>query len=161
MEGTADESDPSVPRLDFAALKESGDGTDIVFYEVKHFDNKELRASDNAKRSVLQQIETYSSRLTKNPDQVRASYRLVCCNLRCLHGMRDRNPQRHAMIEGIADGSRELLLDNDPVLIVFGFDEDQRDGENWKPHRKKLIEKLDRRVFFRGKSDKLVRGISV
>ena len=65
------------------------------------------------------------------------------------------------MIEGIADGSRELLLDNDPVLIVFGFDEDQRDGENWKPHRKKLIEKLDRRVFFRGKSDKFVRGISV
>ena len=110
---------------------------------MKHFDNKELRASDNAKRSVLQQIETYSSRLTKNHDQVRASYRLVCCNLRSLHGMRDRNPQRHAMIEAIADGSRELLLDNDPVLIVFGFDEDQRDGENWKPHRKKLIEKLD------------------
>ena len=157
----ADESDPSVSRLDFAAITEAGDGTNIVFYEVKHFDNKELRASDKAKPKVVQQIETYSGRLTKNHDQVRASYRLVCCNLRSLHGMRDRNPQRHAMIEAIADGSRELLLDNDPVLIVFGFDADQRVGKNWEPHRETLEAKLGRRVFFKGDSKQFVRGISV
>ena len=58
----------------------------------------------------------------------------------------------YAMIESISDGSRALLLDNDPVLIVFGFDADQRDGENWKRHRKKLEEKLGRRVFFKGDS---------
>ena len=158
----ADESDSSVSRLDFAAITEAGDGTNIVFYEVKHFDNKEeLRASDKAKPKVVQQIETYSGRLTKNHDQVRASYRLVCCNLRSLHGMRDRNPQRHAMIEAIADGSRELLLDNDPVLIVFGFDADQRVGKNWEPHRETLEAKLGRRVFFKGDSKEFVRGISV
>ena len=118
----ADESDPSVSRLDFAAITEAGDGTNIVFYEAKHFDNKEeLRASDKAKPKVVQQIESYSARLTKNHDQVRDSYRLVCCNLRSLHGMRDRNPQRHAMIEAIADGSRELLLDNDPFLNCVRF----------------------------------------
>ena len=65
------------------------------------------------------------------------------------------------MIEAIADGSRELLLDNDPVLIVFGFDADQKVGTIWKPHRKKLIEKLDQRVFFKGDSKQFVRGISV
>ena len=156
------ESDPSVSRLDFAAITEAGDGTNIVFFEAKHFDNKEeLRASDKAKPKVVQQIESYSARLTKNHDQVRDSYRLVCCNLRSLHGMRDRNPQRHAMIEAIADGSRELLLDNDPVLIVFGFDKDQRVGKNWEPHRKMLEAKLGRRVFFKGNSKQFVRGISV
>ena len=75
--------------------------------------------------------------------------------------MRDRNPQRHAMIEAIADGSRELLLDNDPVLIVFGFDADQRVGKNWEPHRETLEAKLGRRVFFKGDSKEFVRGISV
>ena len=156
-----DEADPSVPRLDFAAITESGDGANIVFFEAKRFDNKELRARGDANPKVVRQIETYSRRLIKNHDQVRVSYRQVCRNLRSLHGMRNRNSQRHAMIEGIADGSRDLLPDNDPVLIVFGFDADQRDGESWKPHREKLKEKLGRRVFFKGDSKQFVRGISV
>lgn len=157
----ADENDPSVPRLDFAAIAETDDGPNMIFFEAKRFDNQELRAAGDTIPKVVRQIDNYSTRLAANASEVISSYRRVCHNLRSLHGIGVRNPQRHALIEGIADGSRELWPDNRPVLIVFGFDEDQRDGKRWKPHREKLRAELKGRVIFKGKSKKLVRGISV
>lgn len=150
-----DESVPSAPRLDFAAIQDLSEGAKIVFFEAKHFDNKELRAHGDAKPKVVRQIETYSRRLTEKRDEVISSYRRVCGNLRCLHGMAERNSERHAMLEGIADGSRTLFVDESPVLIVFGFDADQKKGESWRPHRKKLDTTLCGRAIFKGDSKKV------
>ena len=125
---------------------------------MKHFDNGDLRASGDAEPKVVRQIETYSRLLRENRNAVIDSYRRVCCNLLGLRGLEER----YATLEGIANNSRELLVDEDPVLIVFGFDADQKDGANWRPHREKLAKKLGKeRVILKGGSKKLVHGISV
>ena len=75
---------------------------------IDNFDNKELRARDHANPEVAQQIETYSGRLTKNHDQVRDSYRQVCCNLRSLllpdPGMAPSLPASEVIRAGEAEG---------------------------------------------------------
>ena len=158
----ADELDSSSPRVDFAALK-SGDGTtELVFFEAKHFDNlQELRASGGATPKAVEQINAYSDRLAKNSDAIVSSYRRVCENLVSLKGVPDRHPVRHSVVEAIVDGSKALSVDPEPVLIVFGFDADQRDGSNWRRHRKKLHGFLPDRFFLKGDSKKFVRGISL
>lgn len=158
----ADDRDSLNPRVDFAALK-NGDGiTELVFFEAKHFDNlQELRASGGATPKAVEQINTYSDRLAKNSDQIVSSYRRVCENLVCLKGVSDRHPIRHSMVEAIADGSRELRIDPQPVLIVFGYDADQWKGDIWEPHKDKLERLLPKRFFSKGKATKFVRGISL
>ena len=157
----SDESGPSAPRMDFAAIQHSGENVRIVFFEARRFDNKALRASGNAKPDVVRQIEIYSRKLNENRDAVIESYRRVCGNLRSLRGVAQRHPDRHAMLEGIEDGSRTLLVDENPVLIVFGFDEDQKNGDKWRPHRKKLKTLLDGRVHLKGDSKGFARYFSV
>ena len=159
--GGTDEADASAPRVDFAAVQDSDEDAEIVFFEAKYFDNKALRASGDAKPDVVRQIETYSRKLRENRDAVIQSYRRACGNLTSVHGVGKRHPERHAMLEGIEDGSRMLRVDENPVLIVFGFDADQRAGKNWRPHREKLDTLLDGRVFFKGGSKKFVRGVSL
>lgn len=157
----ADDRNPSSPRVDFAALRNRNDTMELVFFEAKHFDNKELRASDDAIPKAVDQIEIYSRRLAENNDEIASSYRQVCENLVSLKGMPTRYPVRHGTVEAIADGSKPLSVDPKPVLIVFGFDADQRDGCNWRFHREKLERLLPERFFLKGDSKKFVRGISL
>lgn len=158
--GGTGKTDPSAPRVDFAAIQNSGEGAKIVFFEAKHFDNKALRASGDAKPDVVRQIEAYSGQLKEHRAAVIESYRRVCGNLRHLHGVPERHPHRHAMIEGLADRSRALDVDEHPVLILFGFDEDQKKGTIWKEHHGKLKRYLPERIQLKGYSKDFVRGIS-
>ena len=149
-----DEADSGAPRLDFAALQASGDDVKVVFFEAKHFDTsrKALRTT-GAKPGVVEQIEIYRCKLCDNHDAIVESYSRVCCNLRSLHGVAKRHPERHAILESIASGQRNLDIDPNPVLIVFGFDGDQKDGKHWKPHREKLKKQLGKgRVHLKGNS---------
>ncbi len=157
----ADDRDSSSPRLDFAALRDRNGTTELVFFEAKHFGNKELRANEDATPKAVDQIRVYSRRLAENSDAIVSSYRRVCENLVCLKGVSTRHPVRNEMIKAIADGSKMLHVDPEPVLIVFGFDADQRDGSNWLPHRQKLQGLLPDRFFLKGDSKKFVRGISL
>ena len=157
-----DEADSGAPRLDFAALQDSGDGVNkVVFFEAKHFDTsrKALRTT-GAKPGVVEQIETYRCKLCANHDAIVESYSRVCCNLRSLHGVAERHQERHAILESIASGQRNLDIDPNPVLIVFGFDGDQKDGKHWQPHREKLQKMLKGRVHLRGNSAGFRSGIS-
>ena len=158
-----EESDPSASRIDFAAIRESGEGAEIGFFEAKHFDNiSELRAAGEAKEpKVVEQIKRYSNEIRTNRAAIIESYRQVCGNLRSLRGMAERHPARHAMLGGVADGSRKLRVDENPTLVVFGFDADQRGGKNWYPHREKLKQMLNGNVYFKGDTKEFVRGISV
>ena len=156
-----DESDTGAPRLDFAAIRKSGKEAKVVFFEAKHFNNyNALRKSGDAKPEVVKQIETYRSKLHANRDAIIESYCRVCSNLRTLHGVAKRHRERHAMLESVASGAAELTIDEEPVLIVFGFDGDQKDGKHWKPHREKLQRMREGRVHLRGNSAGFRSGIS-
>lgn len=155
------ESESGAPRLDFAALRDSGDGVKkVVFFEAKRFDDKALRKQDAEKPEVVEQMATYQSKLRDNRDAVIKSYCRVCSNLRSLHGVAERHPERHAMLESVASGAAELTIDEEPVLIVFGFDGDQKVGKHWEPHRKKLEKLLEGRVHLKGNSAGFRSGIS-
>ena len=156
-----DEEDKSAPRIDFAALKKTGPGFEIVFFEAKDFSNGALRASDGADPEVIGQIETYKNLLDNNCDTISDSYRRVCGNLFDLRGLAERNRERHEILKGIADGLTPLTVNDAPRLVVFGFDEDQRSGTYGKRLRDKLKTKLgDDRALFRGNSKGFTRGIS-
>ena len=159
-----DESESGAPRLDFAALQDSGDGVmKVVFFEAKRFDDdKALRKQDAEKPEVVEQMETYRSKLCANRDAIIESYCRVCSNLRSLHGVAEaeRHPKRHAMLESVASVAAELTIDEEPVLIVFGFDGDQKVGKHWQPHREKLKKMLKGRVHLRGNSAGFRSGIS-
>ena len=156
-----DESATGAPRLDFAAIRKSGEEAKIVFFEAKHFKNHNaLRKSGDAKPEVVKQIATYRSKLRDNHDAIAKSYCRVCCNLRSLRGVAERHAERHAMLESIASGQQKLTVDENPVLIVFGFDGDQKVGKHWERHRQKLETELKGRVRFKGNSSEFKSGIS-
>lgn len=148
----ADESEAGPPRLDFVALQDLAEGVKIVFYEAKRFDNKELRAQSGTP-DVVEQINSYSDKLKKNRKVIIESYRDVCRNRMRLTGIVKRLPEHHAgLIKDVADESRPLDIDESPVLIVFGFDEDQKKGDVWQTHKENLEKSLPGRVHFRGKA---------
>ena len=146
-------------RIDFVALQETDRGIDLVFFEAKHFSNRELRSKGAPK--VVKQIKRYASMLRDNCQAIRDSYCRVCNNLMDLPKLAERYPRRHKLMKRIVDRPQELFLDKNPRLIVFGFDEDQKDGSNWEPHRQKLKHELgDERVLLRGRSKGFRKGIS-
>ena len=158
---SSDEEDKSAPRIDFAALKKTDRGYEIVFFEAKDFSNGDLRASGGADPKVIGQIERYKNLLDNNCDAISKRYRRVCRNLFDLRGLAERHPDRHEILKGIADGSTPLTVNDAPRLIVFGFDEAQRVGKDWKYHLDKLKDKLGKdRVLLRGNSKGFTRGIS-
>ena len=154
------ESDPYAPRVDFATLWPSDGGGRVIFYEAKRFANrKDLRARKDRTPSAVSQIRKYEGLLEANRAKVAQRYERVCRNLMALHGMSERHPDRHEMLRSIA--GKPLAIDELPRLVVFGFDNDQRSGQAWVPHRKRLIDMLDRkRVLLRGASKGFRTGIS-
>ena len=159
-----DEDDPSAPRIDIAAIQMSDGKAKIVFFEAKQFSNSELRATEERTPKVLDQIKNYRSLLIANREQILDSYRCVCENLHGLCGLRSKYGAQKEILKSISDRSVEFIVDTDPVLLVFGFDDDQRRGTVWRKHRERLEEKMNegkkRKVFFRGESRKFTRGVS-
>ena len=146
-------------RIDLVALQETNRGIDLVFFEAKHFANKELRAKGKPK--VVKQVKRYSNMLRRNRETIRDSYWRVCKNLTDLPGLAELNPKRHAMMKRIVNGSKELFVDENPRLIVFGFDRDQRNGSYWEPHLQKLEDAVgEKRVLLKGDSKEFRTGIS-
>ena len=127
------EPGPSAPRIDFAALQTSEAGLRVVFYEAKRFANAELRAKADGTPKVVHQMQTYEDLLKANRATIEKSYRRVCCNLRRLDGIPDRHPERHEMLQSMAE--KALVIEERPRLVVFGFDNDQKSGKVWEHHR--------------------------
>ena len=142
------ETGPWAPRVDFAALQVSDDGATVVFFEAKRFANRELRSNKGRMPRVIEQIDEYSALLDENRARIAERYRRVCRNLQCLRGVTKRHPERHALLESIAE--KPLSIDAKPRLVVFGFDAAQRDGKVWKGHRQRLVEILGRQRVLLG-----------
>lgn len=142
-------SDGEGGQIDFAALQdgiEEGQ-THVVFYEVKHFGNtKELRS--RGKPKVLEQIDRYRSLLKReqNRADIAKSYCRVSENLCALNGVPKRYCKRHDLLQG----TKYFIVEEEPGLVVFGFDEDQKSGAIWEPHKEKLECVLKDRLLLKG-----------
>jgi len=143
-------------RIDFAALRYMPEGIELVFYEAKHFSNKELRAGRNGVPPVVEQVRKYERLIQRHEKGIRNSYRRVCQNLNALRGI-----PRVEIVRCAAENEAPLIVSHEPRLVVFGFDDDQKKGMAWSPHRKALLEAFgETRVLLRGNPAGLRRGIS-
>jgi hypothetical protein len=149
----------SAKRIDFAAIQPRDNGLQLVFFEAKHFANLELRASGEAIPSVIRQIRGYEKLLSDHQADIEKTYRIVCENLCKLHGVRE---EVKALAERVVSGtpfSVNLL----PRLVIFGFDDDQKNGKVWSVHRAKLEDGTNGlgagRVLLRGSAKGFCKGI--
>ena len=101
---------------------------------------------------MVNQVKRYASTLSDNRRAIEDSYCRVCRNLVDLRGLAERFPKRHLLMERIVERPQELFVDENPRLIVFGFDGDQKNGSYWKPHLQKLRDEIgDKRVLLKGR----------
>lgn len=143
-------------RIDFAALQKKDDFYEVVFFEAKHFSNKELRAKGNDDPSVINQISLYEKLLNTFKEDIIQSYSKVCRNLREILPY----SQSTQAIINISEDS-PLKINLKPRLVIFGFDEDQKQGKVWQPHKDKLKKILGKEfVLLRGNSNGLNNGIA-
>lgn len=153
--GIPEKEEPTAPRIDFAAFREKSDKSiELQFFEAKHFSyGKVLRVSKGDPK-VIKQINSYQVLIKKFQNEIISSYETVCCNLAEIlpeNRVSDR-------AKSIASGA-EFSVSDQPSLVIFGFDEDQRQGKMWGPHFKKLNELLPGRVLAKGNSRDFVNGI--
>ena len=135
------------PRIDFAALQQDEAGqTHIVFYEAKHFDNRGALRRSEGPASVIEQISEYRKLLEDYGPDIRKSYCRVSENLLALEGV--CRPERHLL-----DRSDDFVIETEPGLVVFGFDQDQRTGSVWKRHEEKLEADVHGGLILRGKPE--------
>lgn len=151
---------PSTRRIDFAALHAAPTGAEIVFFEAKQFANKEVRALGETAPPVVGQIEGYRKLIAEHAGALERSYRAVCGNLVDLYGVRDRYAASVDLMRRLASGDATLHINESVWLVLFGFDSDQRDGQVWAGHRRKLEAALGKRLLLKGDPQGFTRGIS-
>ncbi|WP_210162124.1 hypothetical protein [Amorphus coralli] len=157
--GSAD-GKATAPRMDFAALRRTGDEVRLTFFEAKHFSNQELRASGEVEAKVVAQINGYGALLSARRDDVCAAYRKAFSYLLDMDGKSIRKPVRDELMALVVSGKLPLVIDCEPRLVIFGFDADQKGGSVWGLHLDKLKAALPGRVLVKGASDGFKTGIS-
>ncbi len=143
------------PRIDIAALEEDGETSRLVFWEAKLFGyHKALRAADGGRPPVLDQIGGYRRILNAHRKQILDSYGCVAANLVEIAKMSGGTRAVGSLVQKVADRPESLALPSIPEvgLIVFGFDDGQKRGEVWKPHRERLLAELPNRFLARGEA---------
>lgn len=112
-------------RIDLAALEDAGAGkARLVFYEAKRFDDGRLWG---AQPEVLKQLRGYDAFLKAKESRLKSAYESVCQGLVSLSRLRGARPVPR-LIEDVAAKRRDLIVDKVCRLIVFGFDQNQKDG---------------------------------
>lgn len=150
------ETAKNLPRIDIAAFERASSGYELVFWEAKLFGNKELR-SRGEKPPVLDQLHQYGVVLDHYRDQVVAGYKRVAQNLRSISDMSGGARLLGEAVREVANGE-PLILGQPPAvgLMVFGFDADQRDGDNWALHNSTLKNALKGRLLSKGNAKGLM-----
>lgn len=134
----------STDRIDYLKVEELNKQLKLVFYEAKHYSNKEIRATGIADPPVIKQLAKYNKSLLKHAADIESSYRMVCENLQYLDIIGSRN-----LISRVARGE-SITIDFDPRLVIFGYDHDQRSGKIWKTHIGKIRSKIGKRLITKG-----------
>jgi hypothetical protein len=134
--------DLSAPRMDLAVLVpgKSG-GAELVFCEAKCAGNGELWNLEKPRRgeqgsaslprstAVIAQIKKYEQfiQAKDNREGLIDSYVRVCRNLMEING---QSPARQVddLVKQVAEGKLELSIHPQVYLLVYDFDQDQKDG---------------------------------
>jgi hypothetical protein len=141
-------------RIDFAAIQAKDGKAWIVFFEAKRFDNGDLR-SQTHKPAVFEQTEKYKELIEKHLPEFKGSYGKICKNLVDL-GLNRIDP----LVKDVAANPKQLEVDSDVRLVVFGYDKDQRDGKVWNEHKKTLENHFGNRLLLKGSPSEFTAGIS-
>lgn len=153
--GNPEKEGPTSPRIDFASFRENKDKSlELQFFEAKHFSYSSVLRTKSGEPKVIKQINDYQVLIDKFHEEIILSYETVCRNLV------EILPENRvgARIKEIAEGGN-FSVSSQPRLVIFGFDQDQKKGDYWRPHLGKLEELLPGRVLTKGASDKFVNGI--
>lgn len=105
------------------AIKEN-ERIDIVFFdmgckkclrfcEVKHYSNKDIRAKHGNKPVVINQIQGYHKEIIEHHNDILSAYKEYIDRLNLLFNCSIPRPES---------------IDDNIILLVFGFDEDQKNG---------------------------------
>jgi len=138
---------PSALRIDLATVRYSGADLSLQMYEVKLFGNPELRAQGDDV-PVLNQIARYEKLLDEYNLHLRNSYLTSARNVIALRGIPE---QRKQWARKIIEAESGFSISREPILIIGGFDADQKRGDAWLPHIEKLEKRLGRaRIIARG-----------
>jgi hypothetical protein len=141
--------DPKGLRIDLAALHPAENGqAKLVFYEVKRADDPRLR-SGSRDAEVVQQMQSYDTFLRGHAKELVDAYRNVCSILVRLRSVVRSRPTP-PIVEEVADGRRELVIDPIAQLLVFGFDRNTKDGKIFVRRMEELESRLARRVIAKG-----------
>jgi hypothetical protein len=137
-------------RIDAVSLEGRDGALSLVFHEAKHFSNKDLRASGARLPSVVEQIDRYRQIIKQYESNILKSYADVCRALVRIEKMKSRltdkakSPAARAGKELVAQAAAgaTLNIDPDPRLIIYGFDQAQRDDDRWREHYARLLKSL-------------------
>jgi len=140
-----DDGRKSTDRIDFLRVEDHKEQLKLVFYEAKHYSNKEIRASGKTDPPVFKQLDKYHDSIKRHSADIISSYKLVCQNLHDLKIIGTR-----ILISKVANGD-PLTIDYDPRLVLFGFDRDQKGGDILKFHIDKIKGAIDKRLIIKGK----------
>lgn len=116
-------------RIDVCLVQTDGGDLRLRFWEAKHFTNPELFSDD-----ILTQLQGYEDQLVSRRMELLDAYRNVCrfnsdlAELRMSMGIDHARDSYADVWRDIADGRTPLVLDEKPSLLVFGFDNDQKNG---------------------------------
>lgn len=143
-------------RIDVASPNETEGGRlALVFHEAKRFANGDPRAKGGGEPKVLGQMRDYEGAIAARAAILPGEYARVAKALVAIDAMRrpllearnEKPAPLDPMIPRAAEGE-PIAVDPKPRLVVFGFDEAQRDDEGWQDHLDKLKKRV--RVFATG-----------
>ncbi|HYD86257.1 MAG TPA: hypothetical protein VEA80_02170 [Vitreimonas sp.] len=149
---TGDTDDATTPRIDLAALERTSDGVQLVMYEAKLFQNQELR-SGSEQVPVLGQIAQYEAVLREHHDDVRRSYLNTARIVLAIDGL---PVPRKLWARRIVENEQSFSVSPKARLIIGNFDNDQKHGKAWKPHREKLERNIGASRIFAAKAAKTI-----
>lgn len=129
-------------RIDLTSLNLEDGAFKLCFYEAKHYNNPEIRKNETSDENidiikVSSQIDRYKKLIDGHGSEIIDGYVKVITNLKDLHGECFEKWNNFAPVEQI-----KLEINPNVKLIVFGFDDDQKNGK----HFKSTFEKLERQL---------------
>jgi hypothetical protein len=144
-------------QVDLASLENSRNEIRLVFWEAKLFSNADLRAALPALARVHEQIARYRAYLSAHRDDIIKSYTSVAKNLVAFKEM-GWCRELSSLICDVASGRRTLVMGETPSvgLLIFGFDQAQRDDANWQIHLKRLAPPDIDRVIARQEAQDII-----
>ncbi len=155
-----DDSKNKNSRIDFCAIQEEGGKLWLRFFEAKHYSNKCLRAEQGSGIEVISQLNRYQHILENQNADILSAYKKLIRKSADIQGKNILGNilEKHPGID-------TLEIDPEPILVIFGFDNDQKKGVLFKTRMDSLKKELGgaskkKRLLHKGDSKGFTSGIS-